>query len=62
MAEVTKWRVGHSNAWPPLQAAPLTAPFTVQGKVVKKYGLKVVLEEQVVQHLNSAQQRLSCMV
>ena len=47
MAEETKWRVGHSNAWPPLQAAPLTAPFTIRGTVVKKYPLKVVLEEQV---------------
>ena len=43
---MTKWRQGHSNAWPPMQAAALTAPFTVRGKVVKVYPLKVDLEEQ----------------
>ena len=46
MAQVTKWRQGHSNAWPPIQAAALTAPFTIRGKVVKVYPLKVDLDEQ----------------
>jgi len=40
------WAEGHSNAWPPQAAAPLTASFRIEGKVVKTYPLEVALQEQ----------------
>eukprot|EP00808_Paulinella_micropora_P006734 g71198.t1 len=48
MASSTEWSTGHSNAWPPTQACPQTAPFRLGGKVVKSYPLTVKLNHKSV--------------
>eukprot|EP00457_Paulinella_chromatophora_P017807 gb/GEZN01018951.1/.p1 GENE.gb/GEZN01018951.1/~~gb/GEZN01018951.1/.p1 ORF type:complete len:218 (-),score=39.95 gb/GEZN01018951.1/:45-698(-) len=48
MAATTEWSTGHSNAWPPTEACPQTAPFRIGGKVVKTYPLTVKLNHKTV--------------